>query len=49
MQEMFTPILGIFTTYPWYIDPLTMLFSPPYAWYFHPSSHGISNPLPMVF
>ena len=43
--------------HPWYFDPpiygllnpLPMVFWPPYPLYFDLPTHGISNPLPMVF
>ena len=30
-------------------DPLPMVFWPPYPWYIDPPTHGILNPLPMVY
>jgi hypothetical protein len=43
------PTHGILTPYPWYIEPLSMVFCPPYPWYFDPPTHGILTPLPMVY
>jgi hypothetical protein len=43
------PTHGISNPYPWYIDPLSMVFWSLYPWYFDPSTHGILNPLPMVY
>ena len=40
---------GILIHYPWYFDPLPMVHRPPYPWYFDLPTHGISNPIPMVF
>ena len=33
--------------YPWYVDPLSIFC--PYPCYFYPTTHGISNTLPMLF
>jgi hypothetical protein len=32
-----------------YFDPPTMVYRPPYPWYFDPPAHGILTPLPMVY
>jgi hypothetical protein len=42
---------GISNPYPWYIEPPVygILFDPSNPWYFVPTTHGISNCLPMVF
>ena len=31
-------------TSPWYIDPIPMVFWPPYPWYIDTPTHGISTP-----
>ena len=35
--------------YPWYFDPLSMVYWPPYPWYIDPLTHGILTPLPMEY
>ena len=40
---LLTPNHGISNLYPWYFDPLTLVFWTPYSLYFVPSIHAISN------
>jgi hypothetical protein len=43
------PTHGILTPYPWYINPLSMVYWPLCPWYIDHPTHGISTPQPMVF
>jgi hypothetical protein len=31
------------------LNPLPMVYRPPYPWYIDPPTHGILNPLPMIY
>jgi hypothetical protein len=37
------------TSYSWYIEPLPMEYGIPYPYYIEPPTHGILNPLPLVY
>ena len=55
IYNMLTTTHGIMTPYPWYIEPLPLVFWPPnpfhieHQWYIEPPIHGLSNLLPIVF
>ena len=35
--------------YPWYFDPLPMVYRTPYTWYVEPPTHDILNLLSMAY